>query len=219
MKSLFTSCPRCKKDTNNFVKDHIKPIYQGGSDSIDNIQPLCSKCNLSKGNEIIDFRCKNWKTLLANASECYKTLQKNSECYKTLQKNSECYKTLQKNSECYKTLYDKDKDKDKDKEKDINKNKNKEKIYKKEKINFDFIEDEKWKVLIKKWLDYKKSQFNFSYKATNTLEVFYNSLLKKSNNDYQKAIEIIENSIASGYQGIFKLKENKNYYNKNKIVY
>jgi len=38
------------------TKDHIMPIRLGGSDSIENIQPLCRQCNLTKGNRYIDYR-------------------------------------------------------------------------------------------------------------------------------------------------------------------
>lgn len=36
-------------------KDHIVPIYQGGSDAADNLQPLCRHCNGSKGPETTNW--------------------------------------------------------------------------------------------------------------------------------------------------------------------
>ena len=29
-------------------KDHIVPVYLGGSDGIDNLQPVCARCNAAK---------------------------------------------------------------------------------------------------------------------------------------------------------------------------
>ena len=54
-------CMNCGSE-DNLVKDHIVPIYQGGCDGIENLQPLCRSCNASKGADASDLRPSNWLT-------------------------------------------------------------------------------------------------------------------------------------------------------------
>lgn len=59
MKEFFDNkCVRCNGESGllNVERDHIIPSYQGGSNEPSNWQPLCAKCNSSKGPENIDFR-------------------------------------------------------------------------------------------------------------------------------------------------------------------
>jgi len=59
MKVFFEyTCCRCLSECEPGIieKDHIIPIYLKGSNHLRNLQPLCRKCNTSKGCETIDWR-------------------------------------------------------------------------------------------------------------------------------------------------------------------
>lgn len=49
-------CLACGESGRELTRDHITPLSLGGSDGIDNIQPLCRSCNSWKGLKTIDFR-------------------------------------------------------------------------------------------------------------------------------------------------------------------
>lgn len=54
-------CVECGAEDIPLTKDHIVPLYQGGSDGIDNIQPLCHSCNAAKGPDTTDLRPDDWR--------------------------------------------------------------------------------------------------------------------------------------------------------------
>ncbi len=49
-------CLCCGRDDVKLVADHVIPLARGGSDAIDNIQPLCFSCNSKKHTKTIDYR-------------------------------------------------------------------------------------------------------------------------------------------------------------------
>ncbi len=56
LKKKFNNlCARCGQEKPLTV-DHVIPLVAGGSNSIDNIQPLCLSCNSAKGTKTIDYR-------------------------------------------------------------------------------------------------------------------------------------------------------------------
>jgi len=56
MRAAYGRCLRCGSTGVELVRDHIIPLYQGGSDSVQNLQPLCRSCNAAKGPESQDHR-------------------------------------------------------------------------------------------------------------------------------------------------------------------
>lgn len=49
-------CLRCGKKDVKLTIDHVLPIKLGGKNCIENIQPLCGRCNSIKSSKYIDYR-------------------------------------------------------------------------------------------------------------------------------------------------------------------
>lgn len=60
------------------------------------------------------------------------------------------------------------------------------------------------------WIDFKKEQFNFTYKSNISIQAALNELVRLSNGKEDIALKIIEQSIAKGWQGFFQLKNESN---------
>jgi len=55
-KKFGNKCLCCGRSDVKLTLDHIVPLSHGGSNTIDNAQPLCNSCNSRKGTRTIDFR-------------------------------------------------------------------------------------------------------------------------------------------------------------------
>jgi hypothetical protein len=83
----------------------------------------------------------------------------------------------------------------------------KNKIKENTKEKFSFISDPDWKSLFSEWIDYKKSQFKFTYKTKSSMKTAYDELVSLSNDDLITAKQIVGKAIASGWKGLYKVKE------------
>lgn len=52
----FGNCCVCCGITDKLTADHVMPLSRGGSNSIDNLQPLCGLCNSRKHTQTVDYR-------------------------------------------------------------------------------------------------------------------------------------------------------------------
>lgn len=66
--------------------------------------------------------------------------------------------------------------------------------------------DEKYRDSFLRWLDYKRERKE-DYKASSSVEAAYKKLVNLSGNDPVKAEQIVEQSIAFGWKGLFQLNE------------
>ena len=57
------------------------------------------------------------------------------------------------------------------------------------------------------WLEYKSKEHKFKYKTEQSLKVCYNDMVKKSDGEPAMAQAIVEQSIANGWKGLFKLRQ------------
>jgi 5-methylcytosine-specific restriction endonuclease McrA len=56
LKAKYCNRCLCCGEVKPLTVDHVVPLSKGGSNLIENIQPLCKPCNSAKGTQIIDYR-------------------------------------------------------------------------------------------------------------------------------------------------------------------
>ena len=60
------------------------------------------------------------------------------------------------------------------------------------------------------WKDYKSKQFKFNYKTVQSEQAAFDDLVRLSEKNCENAIEIIKQSMANGWKGLFELKISPN---------
>lgn len=61
--------------------------------------------------------------------------------------------------------------------------------------------------IIRRWVTYKKTQFNFTYKSEDSFKTWIRDLYKLSNRDINKMNELVDCAISKSWQGIFAPKQ------------
>lgn len=56
LKEKYGNICLCCREKKPLTVDHVIPLSKGGTNDIENIQPLCVSCNSRKGTKIIDYR-------------------------------------------------------------------------------------------------------------------------------------------------------------------
>lgn len=72
------------------------------------------------------------------------------------------------------------------------------------------FETEKFAEYWSMWKDYKKTQFKFTFKTPQSEQAALKDLINLANGDENESINIIEQSMAKGWKGLFKLKNETN---------
>lgn len=103
----------------------------------------------------------------------------------------------------------------KDMDMDMDMVKDKDKVKEQKNIEISFLGNEiieYWDL----WKDYKSKQFKFKYKTVQSEQAAFDDLVRLSDKNCKNAIEIIKQSMANGWKGLFELKisQNKTLYHK-----
>jgi len=84
------------------------------------------------------------------------------------------------------------------------------------KIPYSEFKTEKIKEIWHKWIQYKKEQFNDTYKSEESELTAFNKLRTLSKGNHSIAEKIVDNSIANLWKGLFKLDDKENEKDPNK---
>lgn len=175
-------CQYCgfNEDENLLVIDHIVSLDAGGNNEDYNLICACVTCNSQKKNlDVFEFM----------------------ERFKGNSFLQGAYKKIEAACSLFQAAKDKVKDKVKEEVKVKDKDKDKDKVILPWKT-------ENFEVAWDGWKKFKKTQHRFTYKTAETEQAAIERLVEIAEKSESEAIEIIKYSIAQGYQGLYKEKNN-----------